>query len=174
MTGPSRARRIPWAALASGFAAALALAVSTYNVYLQRQQIRAQVWPRLEWSQINVDGFVYQLHNSGVGPADLRTVGVTVDGAPVASWAVALDRVTGVRGGYRTGGLSGRVLGPGATIEALRITDEAAARVFEAQAQRIAVELCYCSTLGDCWQHHGGRSTEAVTDCPASAATFAQ
>jgi hypothetical protein len=35
------------AALTSGFVAVLALVVSTYNVYLQRQQIRAQVWPRL-------------------------------------------------------------------------------------------------------------------------------
>ena len=38
------------AALASGFVGALALAVATDDVYLQRVQIGAQVWPPLEWS----------------------------------------------------------------------------------------------------------------------------
>jgi hypothetical protein len=174
VTEAPRTRSIPWAALASGFTAALALAVSTYNVYLQRQQIRAQVWPRLEWSYSNVGGFSFQLHNSGVGPAVLKSVRIDVDGKPVATWPDALARLGSIRSDYRMGQLSSRVLSPGASIEALRIADEEAGRAFEPEARRIGATLCYCSTLDDCWQHDSSGRTVEVDDCPAVTDAFQQ
>jgi hypothetical protein len=40
---------------------------------------------------------------------------------------------------------------------------------------RIEVEICYCSTLGDCWILRGGGKTANVTTatrrCPSSSAT---
>jgi hypothetical protein len=40
---------------------------------------------------------------------------------------------------------------------------------------RVEVEICYCSTLGDCWTVRGGGKTANVTTetrrCPSSSAT---
>ena len=43
------------AAVASGFVGALALATSTYNVYLQRQQVKASVWPHVTMDTASTD-----------------------------------------------------------------------------------------------------------------------
>lgn len=62
----------------SGFIGALALAVATYNVYLQHKQVRAQVWPRLLFMpSFNDTGFTLSLENGGIGPAEVRTVRVS-------------------------------------------------------------------------------------------------
>ena len=52
LSDASRRRRAPerhWGNIAAGFSAACALAVSAYTAYLQRQQVKAQVWPILAW-----------------------------------------------------------------------------------------------------------------------------
>jgi hypothetical protein len=78
------------AALVSGFVGAVALATSTYTVYLQRQQVRAQVWPYLvmgaDWGH---DGLVLDVVNRGVGPAAVKRVRVTVDGKPMEDWVLS-------------------------------------------------------------------------------------
>lgn len=80
-------------ALASGLVALCALGVSTYNVVLQRQQIRAQVWPKLSWSYSQRDVFTIHVVNDGVGPALVKSVQLLVDKQPVPDWATALDRL---------------------------------------------------------------------------------
>ena len=93
---PGRAAQPPrernWDALAAVLAAGigfLALVVSGYTAYIQRQQVRAQVWPYLIAG--NDDGndsiFVY---NKGVGPAIVKTAQVFVDGKPQPDWAHVL------------------------------------------------------------------------------------
>ena len=172
----ARARSIPWPALARGLAAALALVVSTYNVYLQRTQIRAQVWPHLEWMTTNQGGYAFTVQNSGVGPAQLRTVRVTVDGAPATSWPDVITRVTGGNAGFVLSALRDRVIGAGVTLEPLRIPDEVDAGRFKAGASRIAIEICYCSTLDDCWRLRAsavaGSVTEEVDGCSTSGPLF--
>jgi hypothetical protein len=82
------------AALVSGFVGFVALATSTYNVYLQRQQVRAQVWPYLvlgaDWGH---EGFTLGVTNRGVGPAAVKRVTVTVDGKLVEDWVDAEARL---------------------------------------------------------------------------------
>jgi hypothetical protein len=52
------------------------------------------------------------------------------------------------------------------------------ARVNEGR-RRVGVEICYCSTLGDCWilksAEHAGESREETSHCPApSSSSFQQ
>ena len=60
-----------------------ALCVSAYTAYVQRQQVRAAVWPILEFDSSNAPDIHFTLANKGVGPAIIRHVIVMVDGQPV-------------------------------------------------------------------------------------------
>jgi hypothetical protein len=50
---------------------------------MQRQQVRATVWPILEFQSSNTPDIHVSLANKGVGPAIVRHV---VDGQPVSNW----------------------------------------------------------------------------------------
>src|SRR5213596_3809408 len=72
-----------------------ALCVSAYTAYVQRQQVRAAVWPILEFDSGNAPDIHFTLANKGVGPAIIRNVIVKVDGQPIRSWKEALERILG-------------------------------------------------------------------------------
>src|SRR5262249_33862636 len=74
------------AAVIAAFVGLLALLVSGYTAYLQRQQVRAQVWPYLEPGMSGSKREVI-LFNKGVGPAIIRSVQVLVDGKPQRNWS---------------------------------------------------------------------------------------
>jgi hypothetical protein len=76
-----------------------ALCVSAYTAYVQRQQVRAAVWPILEFDSSN-GPIHFTLANKGVGPAIIRHVTVMVDGQPVRNWK------EGTRENTRTWGAS--------------------------------------------------------------------
>jgi hypothetical protein len=146
-------RRDFLAALASGFVAVLALATSTYNVYLQRQQIRAQVWPRLDlgtdWED---DSVAFKLQNRGVGPADVRRVRVWVDGARVPDWVAAISALLQKKN-FRLPNINeieNQVMSPGLEITPLKMTGPDAIEILK-RRRRLGLEICYCSTLGECW-----------------------
>jgi hypothetical protein len=61
----------------------LAVCVAAYTAYMQRQQVRAAVWPILEFSTSNAPDIHFTLANKGVGPAVIRHVIVKVDDQPV-------------------------------------------------------------------------------------------
>ncbi len=72
-----------------------ALFVSAYTAYMQRQQVRAAVWPILEFDTSNGPMIRFTVDNKGVGPAIIRHVAVKVDGQPVRDWNEALDKLVG-------------------------------------------------------------------------------
>jgi hypothetical protein len=165
-------------AIASGFVAALALAVSTYNVYLQREQLRAQMWPHLQWMYSNSSS-VFQLEamNAGVGPAIIEGVRVTVDGKQAETWKAAFDmaaRADPALGAllgnpefaFGTSSLSRRVLGAGVTVNPVQspIKTEEARQLFPRVFEKVQVEICYCSTLHECWI---APDTRSVSSCPS-------
>jgi hypothetical protein len=172
-------RRDRLAAAASGFAAFLALVVSTANVYLQREQIRAQVWPRLTWSwSLSKNGLEYAVRNRGVGPASVRSVRVTVDGKPVRSWYEAAERLiheSTLRNGSIVG-FDNAVLSPGDEVVTLRLDDDAQVEAFLSERRRLGVEICFCSTMEECWMLRAGGGLESETQpvdrCPAAAEPF--
>ena len=91
----------------------LAVSVSAYTAYMQRQQVRAAVWPILEFDSGN-GPIHFTLANKGVGPAIIKHVILKVDDQPVKNWAEVLEKILGP--GYHPGeeaDMSGRVFSAG-------------------------------------------------------------
>jgi hypothetical protein len=172
------------------FIALLAVCVAGYTAYMQRQQVRAAVWPILEFDSSNGPDIHFTLSNKGVGPAIIRHVIVKVDDQPVKNWNALLDKLIG-QGTHRfsESDMNGHVLAPNESMivftphdpEGKPLTDRSNPLWMEMNKDRgrISVEICYASTLGDCWTLHvSGLSAGTTTDtsrCPKhSDATFQQ
>jgi hypothetical protein len=172
------------------FIALLAVCVAGYTAYMQRQQVRAAVWPILEFDSSN-GPIRFTLANKGVGPAIIKHVILKVDGRPVKNWAEVLEEILGP--GYHPGeesDMSGRVFGAGESMNVFTPHDEAQKPIpfdkanplwakLDAGRGRVALEICYCSTLGECWTLRAGGMTPGTTTetrrCPnRSAITFQQ
>jgi hypothetical protein len=177
-------------AIIATFVGLCALCVSGYTAYVQRQQVRAVVWPILEFDSSNAP-IHFTLANKGVGPAIIRHVIVRVDGQPVRNWKEALGRILGP--GEHHGSesdMSGRVLAAGESMSVLGPFDSAGKPLtfdesnpewvkMNKDRERITVEICYCSTLGECWTLRAGGLTHSATTetrrCPTpSAISFQQ
>src|SRR5205085_10604439 len=159
-----------------------ALFVSAYTAYVQRQQVRAAVWPILVFSTSNEPVIRFTLGNKGVGPAIIRHVTVTVDGQSMPNWSAVLQKLLGPGTHHMSQTtIGGHVLAAGETIEVLIPHDdenhplafEKRGQLFEAldrERRRVAIDICYCSTLGECWTLHSGpdgSSTTETRSCPA-------
>ncbi len=79
-------------AVVATFIALLAVSVAGYTAYMQRQQVRAAVWPILEFDSSNGPNIHFTVSNKGVGPAIIRHVIVKVDGQPMKNWNEVLDK----------------------------------------------------------------------------------
>jgi hypothetical protein len=168
----------------------LALCVSGYTAYMQRQQVRGTVWPILQFDHGN-GPIQFTLANKGVGPAIVKHVIVRVDDQAVKNWAEVLEKILGP--GYHRGeeaDMSGRVFAAGESLHVFTPHDDAQNPIafdksnplwqkLNTGREHVTVEICYCSTLGECWTVHGGgkrpNTTTATRQCPTpSAVTFQQ
>lgn len=151
-----RVRERHWDAVAAVIASLvglLALIVAGYTAWIQRQQVSAQVWPYLIGGR---NGALSQLVwiNKGVGPAIVRTVQVTIDGKPQPDWQSVRKSLGLASFDYAQSFLNGNVLSPGETVGWIKFSSKADYDSFLGAARRanMNVEVCYCSTLGDCWK----------------------
>jgi hypothetical protein len=168
-----------------------ALCVSAYTAHVQRQQVRAVVWPILEFGSSNAPDIHFTLANKGVGPAIIRNVIVKVDGQPVKNWYEVLDRLVGP--GEHPGSendMSSRVFAPGESMTVFAPFDPDGKPIafdksnplwvkMNKDRGRVTAEICYSSTLGECWILRAGGLTPGTTTetrrCPSpSAASFQQ
>jgi hypothetical protein len=168
----------------------LALCVSGYTAYMQRQQVRATVWPILQFDSSN-GPIRFTLANKGVGPAIIKHVIVKLDDQPVKDWAAVLEKIIGP--GKHPGeesDMGGHVLSAGESMNVFTPHNDAKQPLDFDKANplwvkldtgrlKVTVDICYCSTLGECWTLRGGGSTPSVTtecrDCPdPSKDTFQQ
>ena len=162
---PPAQKRRDWDAVAAVIASLiglLALAVSGYTAYLGRQQLRAQMWPRLDLSSSQMD-LRFHASNYGTGPARVTAMRVTVDGKPMESWS----HVTAAMG-YRGqevifGALNNRVLPAGKELEIARARDDEVSRAafkelvgVSPSKHRFGMVVCYCSVLDQCWMDAWG------------------
>src|ERR1044071_3116047 len=98
------------------FVGVLALCVSGYTAYMQRQQVRAAVWPILQFDSSN-GPVQLTLSNKGVGPAIIRQVIVRVDDQAVRNWHEVYARLVGeATPHYSEADMNGRVLAAGETM----------------------------------------------------------
>jgi hypothetical protein len=149
---PTKGRhRDLFAALTSGFVGALALATSLYNVYLQRQQLRAAVWPRLEIRQENSeDDYKLFIANRGVGPAQIQRIRMSVNGEQLPSLKAVMEHLPGPEGPEWIGGLALTTLSPGGDVLVFELNWAGALRLMQ-KDKILTVEFCFCSTLDECW-----------------------
>jgi len=169
----------------------LALCISGYTAYMERQQVRAAVWPILEFDSSNAPQIQFTLSNKGVGPAIIKNVIVRVDGQPVRNWSEALKKLMGPGEHHASeSDMSNRVLSAGEsmTVLALHGPDDnplAFNRTnplwikMNKERWRVTVEICYASTLGECWILRAGGNAPSkraeIGSCPKpSAITFQQ
>ena len=160
------------AAVIAALVGLLALCVSGYTAWLQREQVRAQVWPYLE-TGISGSKQELVLVNKGVGPAVIRSVQVYVDGKPQHDWDaayVALGLKFEHRPPYST--VSSVVLSAGEHIDQVLFRDTDDFNSYARQATRLAMRLCYCSTMKECWirddrEKDSSRITRETDTCPA-------
>lgn len=156
VSAPAPKRRVEWNAVAAVIAALiglLALGVSGYTALLQREQVRAEVWPYLQPSVTIVQGsMAISLENKGVGPALVGGLRVYVDDKPQRGWPDVFDALglSDLRE-TRASTVNGIVIAPGETIKQIGLDDAADFQRLLGQYPRMALALCYCSTLGDCW-----------------------
>lgn len=158
-------RAIKWDAVAAVIAALiglLSLVVAGYTAYvqrytanIQRQQVRAQVWPYLEMSYDNGHAqYDFSASNRGVGPLIVRSVQVFVAGRPVHD-PTDLYRLVGFTNfdGVDISSLNQTVLAPGERIQWFAFTNKADVDTFVEDWTKFHVEakVCYASTLGETW-----------------------
>ena len=167
----------------------LALCVSGYTAYVQRQQMRAAVWPILEFGSSN-GPIQFTLANKGVGPAIIRNVIVRVDNQPVRNWAEVLEKILGP--GKHPGeesDMKGHVFSAGESMNVFILRDSNDNPLMFDRSNplwvqmnkdrfRVTVEICYSSTLGECWILRAGGLTPGTTTetrrCPTPSATSFQ
>jgi hypothetical protein len=159
-----------------------ALAIGAWQTRLMQSQARAAVWPHLSIGytyNTNVDenGFVWNIDNNGVGPAKIENIAVTLDGKPMKTWRDVL-LAFGFKGEMRvsTTTFSGDVIPPSlnreTAISAIRINQADAAATFKAAVKRFTMDICYCSVYDDCWvAHWQNPKVEAVARCEANRET---
>lgn len=178
-SSPQGDRQRRWDALGVIVASAiglLALLVSGYTAYVQRQQVRAQVWPHATIAYQDQERRL-SIFNKGVGPAMLRTVRVTIDGKPHRDWASALAALGLSGAGYGHSTVSETVLSPGESLPVIVFDDPAIyARFRQGMNARGRMDFCYCSTLEECWTFEDRRPpakpvVRATAQCPTPSAS---
>lgn len=143
-----------------------AISLTVYQAMATRHHQRLSVQPRLDWNiDVTRDGDVtYSLVNSGVGPAVLKALDLTVDGATVGpdgpATCLAVDAALG-RGAPDWDTrcfdmVDDFVIRPGDSVlvySSQRTADSAAVRqrVPPDEYLRVGVSGRYCSFYEDCW-----------------------
>lgn len=151
-------------AFVASMMALLALLVSAYTAWIQRQQVRAQVMPILEVGTSNTPSLHFSVQNKGAGPARIEHAVVTIDGKPIHDWS-ELHRTffrADEKASFSTSLLVTSVLSPGEEIDVYTLIDKEGNPIpvgrpgtpgyrFNKDRFRVGVRICFCSTLDDCW-----------------------
>jgi hypothetical protein len=164
-------------AVVATFVGFLALCVSAYTAYVQRQQVRAAVWPILEFDSSNAP-IHFTLANKGVGPALIQHVIVKVDNQPVKNWREAMEKLLGPGEHlFSESDMSGHALAPNESSTVVTAHDPENNPLnydksnplwvtMNKERFRVTAEICYCSTLGECWTlRAGGLGPGTTTEC---------
>jgi len=163
------------AAVIAALVGLLALCVSGYTAWLQRQQVRAQVWPYIE-TGISTSKHNLTLVNKGVGPALIRSVQIYVDGKPQHDWDAvyaALGLKYDRRPPYST--VNSIVISAGERIDQVTFRTVEDFNLYARQATRVQMRFCYCSTMDECWMRDervkdASRVYQEAKTCPQRSA----
>lgn len=159
-------REIRWDAVAAIIASLvgfLALLVAGYTAYIARytanvqiKQVQAQVWPYLIVGNNDLAQTLV-VDNKGMGPAIVRSVRVRVDGKPQPDWNHVLATLGMPPHHFIQTTVNQYVVSPGEQLQVIRFPDKELWQHFhDAASNRLSVDICYCSTLDECWVSSNG------------------
>ena len=162
----ARDREIKWDAVAAIIASLvgfLALLVAGYTAYIARytanvqlKQVQAQVWPYLIVGNNDLTQSLV-VDNKGMGPAIVRSVQVRIGGKPQQNWNQVLATLALPQHHFAQTTVNQYVLSPGEQLQAIRFPDKELWQKFhDAALNRLSMDICYCSTLGECWLSSNG------------------
>jgi hypothetical protein len=152
-----------------------ALVLGAYTAQLQRRHDSASVWPHLEFGILFTPQTAgMQLSNSGVGPAIVQSVAVSVDGHAVQSWPEVFKLVLDTAAPrYSSSSVGDRVIRAGETVNWFQLPTDILPRDIQARIARVAIEVCYASVYDEHWivvDAHAGQRSEwrSVKRCPTA------
>lgn len=158
-----------WVATSAVLISLSALVVSIAEVRImrelqagERRHQLASVWPNLTFttSTSSSDEVSHlSLKNTGVGPAILQSVEVTVAGETVHTWPQAVAKMLGDTSslGGHTHISAGTVMPPGSTIQLLELGDSQ-------KRSQLKIDICYCSVFEECWRRDSILGSAAQVD----------
>jgi hypothetical protein len=143
-------------ALAALVVSLSAVVVGIYEASLQRAHDRAEVWPHVEVGTFTTptNATVY-LENTGVGPAVINSIIVTVDGKPRRDWPEVVTVLFGDAAPARFGHETVRDHSLRAGDKVVLLDLPAGVPGFWDQVGRVGVTVCYASVFGEHWELAG-------------------
>jgi uncharacterized protein YbdZ (MbtH family) len=159
--------------IAAVLASVGALVIGSYEAVLQREHDRASMWPHLELViTFTPKTAGMQVSNSGVGPAIVQSVLVSVDGRPRISWPEVFKALLGAPAReYNNSSVGDRVIRAGETVDWFELPSNSLPPDIQTRIARAAIEICYASVYGEHWivadSHAGQHSVwREVKRCP--------
>ncbi|MGH7620559.1 MAG: hypothetical protein ACREPM_25365 [Gemmatimonadaceae bacterium] len=172
----------PWYREPESFIALAALVVSVsavvvgiYEASLQRAHDRAEVWPHVEAGAFTTptDATIY-LENTGVGPAVINSIVVSVDSQPRQNWEGVMAALLGKAAPehFSRSTAFDHSLRAGDKVVMVDLPVAGLPPSFWNYIKRVGVTICYASVFGEHWKldvQLGTTKSEwrAVSACPA-------
>jgi hypothetical protein len=173
---------VPLAAL---FVSFVSILIAWYSASVEAEMARqngrmveASSLPYVQlYSSSGADHFQLQAANSGIGPAEIHSVMVLVDGQPVRNLEELLKACCGVvqRGSVGRSTLTGLMIGAGQTLDYVSAGPSSPAAVRglnqKFSDRRLETRVCYCSVFEECWVRSSfdarqGIRPRPVKSCP--------
>jgi hypothetical protein len=146
-------------------------------VHQNERLVQANSLPFVQqYSNNGSDHFTLVASNSGVGPAQIRSAVILIDGRPTKDLADLLETCCGMkdRRNVSKSNLRGAMIRAGQDLPYLSANAGSPAiqplqKLYD--AHRIETRVCYCSVFGDCWVRSSfdmrlGRDPQPVKACP--------
>lgn len=177
MNGARRWYREPetFIAVAALVVSLSAVGVGIYEAQLQRAHDRAEVWPHVEISTfVTPKGASLYVENTGLGPALIKSVVVTVDGTPRRNWDDVLHALGDSARASMNTTVADHALRGGERTTLVGLERQGVPPHFWEWIARVAITVCYSSVFNESWvvndDHLGGGSKwRSVEACPSQA-----
>jgi len=165
-------------ALAALVVSVTAVVVGIYEAGLQRAHDRAEVWPRVEISTfVTPQGAVFRLDNTGIGPALIKNISVSVDGKAQRNWDDALRTLYGhAPPVHSLTDVREHAVRAGDQVTLVGIASADLPPGFWKWVSRVTVSVCYESIFHEAWIVSGtlgvGSKWKDVAHCAPQAAGY--
>ncbi len=150
--------------------AVVAVWIAVVEQQSNREYQRSSVEPYLELANSNAKTYERFLTNSGLGPARIESVEVSVNDVEMTGWKDVVNVLTGDDDtpiSY-SGLWKGRQMKAGEQVTLVHLTEKETARMFHRNIQKLNMKICYCSIYKDCWIKENAKEPQPVSACPVN------